>query len=320
MSAVRTDTASVVSLRNVSKTFTTGGRAVRALQDVDIEIAPGETVALIGESGSGKSTMGSMVLGLESPDDGEACFGGQRWRDMSTKVELRHRSRLSTVYQDPAQALDPRQTIGKSVMEPIRLHRSDLDKDAQREMAVRALQLAHLPDSVWDRYPRDLSGGQQQRASIARAIATEPEFILLDEPTAALDAAVRRGVLDTLLEMQQRMPLAFLLISHDIQSVRHMADRVLVLYRGQVVESGSTTEILDDPKHPYTRALIDAELTIVPREREEIRLRGTAILDRRSDGCVLYGRCPIGDESCRGSQIPVRTFGTRSVACIKVEG
>ncbi len=309
----------VVSLKNVSKSFTSSGRSVHALQGVDLSIAPGETVALIGESGSGKSTMGSVVLGLADPDEGEATFAGVRWQSASKPEQRRLRARLSTVYQDPAQALDPRQTIGNSVLEPVKLHRSDLDKDARRELAIQALEMSHLPASVWTRYPRELSGGQQQRASIARAIVTEPEFILLDEPTAALDAEVRRGVLDTLLEMQQRMPLAFLLISHDIETVRYMASRVLVLYRGQVVESGTTSEVLDDPSHPYTQALVDAELTIVPGEHTGIRLVGRSSLPARSDGCVLYGRCPKEGPECVGHAVEPVTLGTRTVACVKVD-
>lgn len=315
--------APVVELDNVSKTFIVRRRPVRALVGVDLLVRPGETVGLIGESGSGKTTLGRVALGLTTPDSGTARFLGSQW-DTGRRAGRALRSELSVVYQDPGSALNPRLNVGSIVLEPIRLHRPSLTAREQEEAARRALGHAHLHHaSLWSRYPRQLSGGQQQRVGIARAIATSPRFIVLDEPTASLDAAVRAGILSTLAELKAELSLSFLLISHDIATIRKLSDRVVVLYRGVVVETGPAELVLSDPQHPYTKALIDAVLPLrrnpARAERPPERLARVPLIDDASRGCVLYGRCPYSDEGCVGAPVELQPIaGARSVACVKV--
>lgn len=307
----------LIQLANVVKTYRTRGRTVRALQNVDLTVETGQTVALIGESGSGKSTLGAIALGLTRHDSGDVRFAGEPWGGQGRDARAR-RAAVSIVYQDPSGALDPRMTAGASVLEPVRLHMRDRSKAEQVQAAREALRMAHLPPTIWSRYPRELSGGQQQRVSIARAIVTEPRFILLDEPTASLDASVRAGLLDTLRELQQRLSLSYLVISHDIATIRQLADQVFVLYRGVVVERGATKVVLDSPQHPYTRALIDAELMIKPRTTSYARLTGLPALDSAEEGCVLYGRCPMQTDECVGDSIALRLMdNNRQVACVR---
>jgi oligopeptide/dipeptide ABC transporter ATP-binding protein len=284
-------------LEQVSKTFRVGGRTVRAVQDVTLGIEPGQTVGLIGESGSGKTTIGRLAMGLSSPDSGTASFGGQAWT--GTAADRARRTDLSIVFQDPGLALDPRMTVGQAVLEPLQVHRRDLTKEQRERQAREALRQASIGDEIWNRYPSQLSGGQQQRVSIARAVATEPRFIVLDEPTASLDASVRGDLLATLVAIQERTGV----------------------YRGVVVEQGPTAEVLEKPRHPYTRALISAVLTTQPRRGSDwLRLVGTPSLDTAQQGCVLAGRCPFQHDSCSIGPIALREVGTEhSAACVRLE-
>lgn len=303
-------------LDRVSKTFRVSGRTVRAVQDVSLAIEPGQTLGLIGESGSGKSTLGRIAMGLTVPEQGAALFEGTAWSRKS--ADRRRRKDLSIVFQDPGSALDPRMTVGQSVLEPIRIHRGELSRKDQELRAREALRQARIDDGLWGRYPGQLSGGQQQRVSIARAVATEPRFIVLDEPTASLDASIRRDLLATLAEIQQRSGVSYLLISHDMSTVSAMAHRVVVLYRGAIVEEGTTAEVLASPRHPYTRSLISAVLSTKPAQSAAwLRLSGLASVEAADDGCVLYGRCPFQQEDCRGSRIEMRELGAdHQAACV----
>lgn len=308
-----------MSLDRVTKTFRVGGRTVRAVQDVTFAVEPGQTVGLIGESGSGKTTIGRLAMGLATPDSGTASFNGATWT--GTAADRARRTDLSIVFQDPGLALDPRMTVGQSVLEPLQVHRRDLTKVQREELARTALQQASIGDEIWDRYPSQLSGGQQQRVSIARAVATEPRFIVLDEPTASLDASVRRDLLATLVSIQKKTGVSYLLISHDMATIAAVAHRVVVLYRGVVVEQGPTAKVLEHPRHPYTRSLISAVLTTSPREGGQwLRLVGTPTLDSAQQGCVLVGRCPFQHESCSTGPIALRAVGPdHEAACCRLE-
>lgn len=306
-------------LDRVSKTFHVRGRTVRAVQEVSFGVEPGQTVGLIGESGSGKTTIGRLAMGLTAPDSGTASFAGSAWTGAA--ADRARRTDLSIVFQDPGLALDPRMTVGQAVLEPLQVHRRDLTREQREKLAREALRRASIGDDIWDRYPSQLSGGQQQRVSIARAVATEPRFIVLDEPTASLDASVRRDLLATLVTIQRKTGVSYLLISHDMATIAAVAHRVVVLYRGVVVEQGPTAEVLENPRHPYTRSLISAVLTTRPRRTGRwLRLVGTPTLDSADQGCVLAGRCPFQHDSCSSGPIALREVGPdHTAACCRLD-
>jgi peptide/nickel transport system ATP-binding protein/oligopeptide transport system ATP-binding protein len=298
----------IVTMRGVTKTFETRGGTVHAVNGVDLDIGPGETLALIGESGSGKSTLGRLLLGLHTPDSGSIGFEGIDLASLDPAEVRRVRRRLTVVFQEPDESLNPRMTILQNVAEPLRIHQPELTRRDIRDRVVAALDSVSLPAEVADRYPRQLSGGQQQRVGIARAIVTEPRFVVLDEPTSSLDLSVRSQILTLLRRLQERLGLSYLLITHDIHTVRYASERLAVMYLGQIVESGPTQDVFADPRHPYTRALLSSTLSPDPRERLET-LRLTGEVPKPTDlpkGCLFRPRCPFqDDERCATERPPL---------------
>jgi ABC-type microcin C transport system duplicated ATPase subunit YejF len=219
-------------------------------------------VGLIGESGSGKSTLGRICLGAEPYDSGSLLADGQDLAalDRAARAELRRGT--SIVLQEPELALNPRRTVGESVTEPLDVLMPHLDRAERRERALHALELAHLDGALWNRFPSELSGGQQRRVGIARAVVTEPGFVVLDEPTASLDLSVRARILDTLAELQDRLGICYLLITHDMATVSALAKEVVVLLRGEAVEHGNWADVRRDPQHPYTHKLLSSVLPV----------------------------------------------------------
>lgn len=313
---------SLVHLKHVKKTFQrSSGGVIHAVNDVSFLIDSGETLGLIGESGSGKSTIGRIVLGLLQPDDGEIRFSGQDIMSLS-KSELRDaRADMTIVFQEPYASLNPRMSVGSIIEEPLVIHEKPLSREGRRARVIDALDHVALNESFYGRYPHELSGGQQQRVGIARAIVTRPRFVVLDEPTSSLDLSVRAQILQLLANLQEEFGLAYLFISHDIHSVEYFSARIAVMYFGQIVEVGQTSEVFASPQHPYTQALLSSSLSADPDvTRARFMLTGeipspTAL----PTGCFLYGRCPIGTAEC--ARAPVRLHSVskgQEVACIKV--
>ena len=312
----------LVRLEDVYKQFQRpGGPVVNAVNGVSFEISPGETVALIGESGSGKSTIARLALRLYELNGGKVEFDG---RDLTSldREELRHlRSKMTIVFQEPYESLNPRQRIGRTIEEPLVIHEKNLSPAERHARVVDALNHVALGENFYDRYPHELSGGQQQRVGIARAIVTRPKFIVLDEPTSSLDLSVRAQILQLLHDLQQEYNLAYLFISHDIHTVEYVSDRICVMYLGQIVEVGPTEEVFANPQHPYTQALLSSSLSADPRVKKDRFLLGGEIPSASNlpPGCFLHGRCPIGDERCAAARVPLHSFNaTHEVACIKV--
>ncbi|MGY1841311.1 MULTISPECIES: ABC transporter ATP-binding protein [unclassified Modestobacter] len=265
-----------LSVHDVRKTYGKGKRANTAVDGVSFTVRAGTTLAVIGESGSGKSTLGRIVLGAEPVDSGEVRVDGRPLGDHDARGWQEFRRTTSIVLQEPELALNPRRTVGQSVQEPLDVHYPQMPVAERRRKGEEALAAAHLDPGLWSRYPAQLSGGQQQRVGIARAIVTEPTFVVLDEPTASLDLSVRGRILDTLNELQERIGMSYLLITHDMSTVSAMADDVVVLLQGQAVEHGAWETVRRTPEHPYTQRLLSAVLPVRQQLGADSRPEGSA--------------------------------------------
>lgn len=290
---------SFLRLDNVSCRFHTRGGELTAVDDVSLDIAKGETFALVGESGCGKSTLATLILKLNPLAGGRIIFDGEDVGGLKGKDARRYRSRVQAVFQDPYSSLNPRLKVKTILAEPLLAHGA-----MRRETAAviaRTLSLVGLPANAANLYPHEFSGGQRQRIAIARALILRPELIVLDEPISALDVSIRAQILNLLQDLQDELGLTYLLIAHDLALVEHAADRVAVMYLGQIVETGACAAMFDRPRHPYTQALLAA----VPRPdphapRVEGRVRGE-VADALSppDGCRFHPRCPSCMVVCR---------------------
>ncbi|WP_377194524.1 oligopeptide/dipeptide ABC transporter ATP-binding protein [Ruegeria meonggei] len=286
-----------MSLLNVVDLNTSYG-AVNVLAGVSFSVEPGETYALVGESGSGKTTVIRAIAGLAPAQEGSVTFEGQEIRGAPEKVMRPLRKDMAMMFQDPVGSLSPRLTIRSLITEPYRIQgMKDRDLDAE---AKRLLEMVNLPTHFADRYPYQLSGGQARRVGVARALALEPKLILADEPTAGLDVSVQGELLNLLNDLRERLGLAMVIITHNLSVVRHVADRMGILYLGRLVEEGTTETIFNEPRHPYTRCLLSANPEPDPDARlERIALKGEPpSLLMRPSGCEFRERCPFSKEIC----------------------
>lgn len=292
--------AVLVEARGLTKHFQSGGRTVRAVDGLDFRIERGETVGLLGESGSGKTTTGRLLLRLTPPSGGEIRFGGVDLGMMSGSALKRFRTRAQLVFQNPFEALNPRFTIRQSLAEP--LINAGVARSERPDRMDAVLRQVHLPDtvSVLAKYPHQMSGGQLQRVVLARALILQPEFIVADEPVSMLDVSVRAGILNLMREIRDELGLAAIYISHDVTLVRYVCVRTLVMYRGRIVEDGPTADVIRRPRHPYTQALIAA--VPVPRvEQNRAAIPLKTVVGLAGDpavGCGFRDRCPYAFERC----------------------
>jgi oligopeptide transport system ATP-binding protein len=290
---------------------------VKAVDGVTFAIKAGETLGLVGESGCGKSTTGRAILRLTPVTSGAIVFDGKDLLALSNE-EMRHeRQRLQIVFQDPFASLNPRHTIAGIITEPLRVH----GMSSKRERLARAQELLGLvgvATNALERYPHEFSGGQRQRIGIARALATNPTFVVLDEPVSALDVSIQSQILHLLLDLQQRLGLTYLFIAHDLAVVGQMSDRVIVMYLGQIVEMATTADLFRQPLHPYTRALLSAVPYPDPeieRTHQRIILRGEVPSPVHPPaGCRFHTRCPIAGDRCRTEVPALRRLAAGHVA------
>jgi oligopeptide/dipeptide ABC transporter ATP-binding protein len=310
---------------NLSMVFAGRGllkrRRVQAVRNVDVKLARGEVLGVVGESGSGKSTLGRLLLGLIQPTEGSVSIDGKDLRS-ATHRELRTlRRRMQIVFQDPFGSLDPRRRVGDQIADGLTIHRL-VPAERRAAEVVELLTAVGLAPEHARRFPHEFSGGQRQRVAIARALATRPDFLVADEPVSALDVSIQAQIIALLAELRAKLGLSILFISHDLPVVRHICDRVMVMYLGRVMESGSAKTVFARPRHPYTRALMSAT------PRLDAAARGKRIIlpgDPPSpasppSGCVFRTRCPHAAPECE-AQIPVlrEMDQGNTVACIRAE-
>jgi peptide/nickel transport system ATP-binding protein/oligopeptide transport system ATP-binding protein len=319
-------TTPLIRAEHLSRSFGTGGAfrllapriEVRAVDDVSLDILPGETLALVGESGCGKSTLGRLLLRLVEPSGGRIVYDGTDLTALSPPAMRRMRRHMQMVFQDPFGSLSPRLTVGQIVAEPLRAHGLVSSRRQMREKVASLLDSVGLLPEHALRFPRQFSGGQRQRIGIARAIAADPRLIVADEPVSALDVSVQAQVINLFQDLQEARRLSYLFIAHDLAVVRHIADRVAVMYLGRIVELGPKRAIYEAPQHPYTQALLSAAPSPDPdAPRQQIMLEGDVPSPSRvPSGCAFHTRCPIATDLCRSDRPLLRKVApSQSAAC-----
>lgn len=317
-------TNSLLSVSNLKVYFPFGRRWfgkhewVRAVNGVDLNLNVGEVLGLVGESGSGKTTLGRSILRLIEPTEGKINFEGIDLLALNGRELRTIRRRIQIIFQDPYASLSPRMQIKQIIAEPLKLHRLVFYNHEIEKKVATLLAEVGLESYFMYRYPHEMSGGQRQRIAIARALSLEPNFIVADEPVSALDVSVQAQILSILLELQRKKGIAFLFISHDLSVVEQVADRIIVMYLGRIVEEGETGRLLNSPLHPYTQALISAVPNPDPKTGQE-RIRLTGELPSPTEpisGCEFASRCPEVQDSCWQVKPQLKNIGTESfVAC-----
>jgi oligopeptide/dipeptide ABC transporter ATP-binding protein len=313
----------LLSLENVTKHFVVrrsllgmASGVVRAVDGVSFNVDAGETLALVGESGCGKSTVGRLALRLMEPTEGRVRFAGRDLGSLPGPDLRRVRAGAQLIFQDPFGSLNPRMRVGEMLAEPLLLH-TDLSSTARRARVAELLGIVGLKPEHAQRYPHEFSGGQRQRIAIARALAVEPKLIVCDEPVSALDVSIRSQILNLLKDLQQRLGLAYIFISHDLAVVKHIASRVAVMYLGRIVESAPAPQVFAEPRHPYTQALLSAVPVPSTAARRTHRLLPgdpPSPLDPPS-GCHLHPRCTHAQEICKRARPELVAAAGHGTAC-----
>lgn len=278
---------------------------VKAVDDINLTIFEGETLGIVGESGCGKSTTGRTILRLLEPTDGQILFEGEDLAKLSSEQMRRKRKDIQMVFQDPYASLNPRKTIRQILLEPLRVHNIGTTKDERMKKIETIIEKVGLRKEHLDRYPNDFSGGQRQRIGIARALILKPKIIIADEPVSALDVSIQSQILNLLKDLKKEFNLTLIFISHDLSVVKHICDRVCVMYLGKIVEITDKKKLFQNPSHPYTQALLSAVPTInIERKRERIILKGSLPSPANPpSGCTFHTRCPYAVDICM-SDIP----------------
>ena len=307
----------LLEVKNLKKYFPSGAQVVKAVDDVSFDVYKGETLGLVGESGCGKSTTGRMTIRLLDSTEGSILYKG---RDISTLKgsELRdQRCKMQIIFQDPFSSLDPRKTIGETIGRPLQVH--NLVPKAQRfERVLELMEKVGLDPNWVNKYPHELDGGRRQRVGIARALAVNPEYIVCDEPVSALDVSIQAQVLNLLQDLQEELGLTYLFISHDLSVVKHLSNRIAVMYLGKIVELAASDELFAHTEHPYTKALLSAiPIPSIDEKPQRILLQGDVPSPKNPpSGCRFHTRCPYATERCKQAEPELRDIGGgHYVAC-----
>lgn len=319
--------APLLEVRNLTKHFPVGhGKEVHAVNGVSFTLEKGETLGIVGESGCGKSSMGRTILKVHEPTSGQIIFEGNDITNLSNKKMFPYRKKMQMIFQDPYASLNPRFTVGEIIEEPMIIHK--MGTAHERKAIVQELieTVGLKPDHI-RRYPHEFSGGQRQRIGIARTLALRPEFIVCDEPISALDVSIQAQVINMLIRLQKELGLTYLFVAHDLSMVKHISDRVAVMYLGQIVEITRSEELYSHPLHPYTQALLSAipipdPIIEAERETKRIHLEGevTSPIDP-APGCRFASRCPYATARCKEATPTLKEVGNgHEVACFRVTG
>jgi len=290
---------------------------VKAVNNVTMDVRPGETLSVVGESGCGKSTLARTVMGLYAPNKGEIIYRGKRIDNLSSAQMKPYRTKMQMVFQDPYASLNPRMKVSEILEEPVRFHNPGMSGDAVTDKVAEVMLQVGVDPKWANNYPHEFSGGQRQRISIARALVLDPEFIAADEPIAALDVSIQAQILNLLMDAQEKRGLTYLFISHDLSVVEHISNRVAVMYLGCVCELASAKDLFTSPKHPYTQALLSAIPRLGGKAGGHTKLSGDVPTPiNLPSGCVFHGRCPYADERCVNEIPAPRTLANGTiVAC-----
>lgn len=328
----------LVSIKNVVKKFDISGglieqfklknnrivrekTVVHALNNISLDIGRGETVSVVGESGCGKSTLARCVIRLHDINSGEIHYADKRIDNVDHNALKPYRTKMQMVFQDPYSSLNPRMSVENILQEPIRFHNPEYTKGDVSDKVAEVMQQVGI-DPLWKtRFPHEFSGGQRQRISIARALAVDPEFIVADEPIAALDVSIQAQVLNLLMDLQEERGLTYMFISHDLSVVEHISTEVAVMYLGSLCEFAETETLYNDPRHPYTKALLSAIPQFGQKGFQHLRLQGDVPTPiNLPSGCVFHGRCPYADKRCQNEIPQAHKLDNGSmVACHGVE-
>lgn len=307
-------TRTILQARSLKKYFKTGGGGfgaavtIRAVDDVSLDIKEGETFAIVGESGCGKSTIARLLMRLLTPTEGQVAFDGTEISGLKGKSLTALRRDMQFIFQDPFSSLNPRMSVGKLIGEPLETHFPGMSKAERRQKVAELLNQVGLQPEHAERYPHEFSGGQRQRIGIARALASSPKLIIGDEPVSALDVSVQAQVINLLSDLRDALGLTLVIIAHDLAVIRHMSDRVAVMYLGQIVECGPVDTIFNHPRHPYTRALLSAiPVAEYGRRQQQTALVGeTPSPANPPSGCRFHTRCPFAKDLCKSESPTLR--------------
>lgn len=307
----------ILEVKDLTKYFKTKSGTLHAVDGINFTIEKGKTLGLVGESGCGKSTTGRTILRLLEPTSGQVIFEG---KDISTlsKHELRKaRKDMQFIFQDPYSSLDPRMTVAELIAEPIKFNKILTDEKEIEERVAELMYTVGLAPRLFNSYPHELDGGRRQRIGVARALATNPKFIICDEPVSALDVSIQAQILNLLKELQQKMDLTYIFITHDLSVVNHFSDDIAVMYLGQIVEKAPSVELFEHPMHPYTQALLSAiPIPDLKAKKERILIKGeiTSPIDPPQE-CRFFKRCNYACEECKKNQKLVEISPNHFVAC-----
>jgi len=321
-------TEDLLKIENLSKNFSISAGLfakpfqLRALQDISFTVKRGETLGIVGESGCGKSTLGRCILQLLAPDEGRVLWLGQDITKLPAEQMRQKRRDLQIIFQDPLASLNPRMTVGEIIADPLRTLMPEIDAKGRRERVLRTMEAVGLLPEMINRYPHEFSGGQAQRIGIARALISEPKLIVCDEPVSALDVSIQAQILNLLSDLKDEFGLTLIFISHNLSVVRHVSDRILVLYLGRIVELADGDDLYEDPKHPYTRALLTAVPIPDPKRARQRTIEGLVgeipSPINQPSGCTFRTRCRYAEERCAQVRPPLETLSNgRRVACIR---
>lgn len=317
----------IVSIDHLKTYFQVGKgfgkkQVVKAVDDVSIDIYKGETFGLVGESGCGKSTLGRTIVKINEPTEGKILVKGEDITHLSGADLKKFRKNIQLIFQDPYASLNPRMTVGEIIREPMVIHNVYKTRAEQDARVVELLKIVGLKPDHIRRYPHEFSGGQRQRISIARTLALNPEFIVCDEPISALDVSIQAQIINLLKNIQKELGIAYLFIAHDLSMVKHISDRIGVMYLGHMVEVGDSKDLYENPMHPYTQALLSAVPIpdpVVGKERKRIMLDGELPSPiNPPSGCPFRTRCPYAMEKCAEARPELKEVGGRLVACHKI--